>query len=77
MNLKSRGATTCVQTHTSSLQGDVMPSTHHGILIQVVFSTKQRLRLLHPDWRDELFAILGKHKIEFYKRYVFDEEIVA
>jgi putative transposase len=36
-----------------------MPSTHHGILIHVVFSTKQRFKLLHKDWRDELYAIMG------------------
>ena len=43
-----------------------MPSTHHGILIHVVFSTKQRFRVLHRDWRDDLFAymggIAGEHK---------------
>ena len=36
-----------------------MPSTHHGILIHVVYSTKQRIKLLHKDWRDELYAIMG------------------
>ena len=36
-----------------------MPSTHHGLLIHVVFSTKQRFKLLKPEWRDELFAIIG------------------
>lgn len=36
-----------------------MPSTHHGILIHVIFSTKQRFKLLHGDWRDELFAYMG------------------
>jgi REP element-mobilizing transposase RayT len=36
-----------------------MPSTHHGILIHVVYSTKQRIKLLHEDWRDELYAIMG------------------
>ncbi len=36
-----------------------MPSTHHGILIHVVFSTKQRTPLLHPSWRDDLFAMMG------------------
>ena len=36
-----------------------MPSTHHGILIHVVYSTKQRIKLLHKDWRDELHAIMG------------------
>ena len=36
-----------------------MSSTHHGILIHVVFSTKQRFKLLHKDWRDDLFAYMG------------------
>ena len=36
-----------------------MPSTHHGILIHVVFSTKQRTPLLHPNWRDDLYAMMG------------------
>jgi len=36
-----------------------MPSTHHGILIHVVFSTKQRFKLLRKDWRDDLFAYMG------------------
>ena len=36
-----------------------MPTTHHGILIHTVFSTKQRFKLLHADWRDELYAYMG------------------
>ena len=36
-----------------------MPTTHHGILIHAVFSTKQRFKLLHADWRDELYAYMG------------------
>ena len=36
-----------------------MPSTHHGILLHVVFSTKQRRSLLRVDWRDDLFAYMG------------------
>ena len=36
-----------------------MPSTHHGILLHVVFSTKQRRDLLLIDWRDDLFAYMG------------------
>lgn len=36
-----------------------MPSTHHGILIHVVFSTNKRFKLLHKDWRDDLFAYIG------------------
>ena len=33
--------------------------SHHGILVHVVFSTKLRFKLLHSDWRDELYAIFG------------------
>ena len=36
-----------------------MPSTHHGILIHVVFSTKQRFKLLSKDWRDDVYAYMG------------------
>jgi putative transposase len=36
-----------------------MPSTHHGILIHVVFSTKQRFALLHQSWRDDLYGVIG------------------
>ena len=36
-----------------------MPTTHHGILIHVVFSTKQRFKLLKSAWRNELFAYIG------------------
>lgn len=36
-----------------------MPSTHHGILIHVVFSTKQRFKLLSKAWRDDLYAYIG------------------
>ena len=36
-----------------------MPGTHHGILIHVVFSTKQRLKVLHESWRDDLYAVMG------------------
>ena len=34
-------------------------STHHGILIHTVFSTKLRMRVIRDDWRDDLFAYLG------------------
>ena len=44
---------------STSSQPIPMPSTHHGILIHVVFSTKQRFKLLHADWRDDLFAYMG------------------
>ena len=36
-----------------------MPTTHHGILVHVVFSTKQRFKLLNDKWREELFAYIG------------------
>ena len=34
-------------------------STHHGILVHVVFSTKCRVALLDDSWRDDLFAYIG------------------
>ncbi|GAA4448122.1 IS200/IS605 family transposase [Novipirellula rosea] len=34
-------------------------SSHHGILVHVVFSTKYRKPLLHSDWLDDLFAYIG------------------
>jgi putative transposase len=34
-------------------------STHHGILVHVVFSTKYRVPCLHDEWRDELYAYIG------------------
>ena len=34
-------------------------STHHGILLHVVFSTKYRKPLIADDWRAELFAYIG------------------
>lgn len=34
-------------------------STHHGILLHVVFSTKYRKPVLADAWRDELFAYIG------------------
>ncbi len=34
-------------------------STHHGILLHVVFSTKYRRPLLADAWRDDLFAYVG------------------
>ena len=36
-----------------------MPSTHHGLLIHVVFATKLRYPRLADAWRDELFACIG------------------
>lgn len=34
-------------------------STHSGILIHAVFSTKLRFKLLHESWQDELFSYIG------------------
>ena len=34
-------------------------STHHGLLIHVIFSTKLRQPLLHDNWRDDLHAYIG------------------
>ena len=34
-------------------------STHHGILLHVVFSTKLRKPVLNDSWRDDLFAYIG------------------
>ncbi|MDB4766997.1 IS200/IS605 family transposase [bacterium] len=34
-------------------------SSHDGILVHVVFSTKFRKPVLHDDWRDELLAYIG------------------
>jgi REP element-mobilizing transposase RayT len=46
-------------------------STHHGILLHVVFSTKYRKPLLADSWRDDLFSyiggIVGDHKATLLK----------
>ena len=34
-------------------------STHHGILLHVVFATKFRKPVLADSWRDDLFAYIG------------------
>jgi REP element-mobilizing transposase RayT len=34
-------------------------STHHGILLHVVFSTKHRSPLILDSWRDDLFGYIG------------------
>jgi putative transposase len=36
-----------------------MASTHHGLLIHVIFSTKLRYPLIRDTWRDDLFAYVG------------------
>ena len=34
-------------------------SSHHGILLHVVFSTKFRKPYLAEEWRDDLFGYIG------------------
>ena len=34
-------------------------SSHHGILLHVIFSTKYRKPLIAESWQDELFAYIG------------------
>jgi REP element-mobilizing transposase RayT len=34
-------------------------STHHGVLLHVVFSTKYRKPLIEAQWSDELYAYIG------------------
>ena len=36
-----------------------MSTTHHGLLIHVIFSTKLRYPLIRDSWRDDLFAYMG------------------
>ena len=36
-----------------------MSSTHTGILLHLVFSTKQRFPLIKDEWRGELFSYIG------------------
>lgn len=36
-----------------------MPSTHHGILLHIIYSTKNRFKLITDDWRDELHSYIG------------------
>ena len=36
-----------------------MPSTHTSLHYHIVFSTKDRLPIIAPDWRPRLHAILG------------------
>ncbi len=36
-----------------------MPSTHHGILIHAIFSTKNRKPIIADAWRDDLYAYFG------------------
>ena len=48
-----------------------MPSTHSNLLVHMIFSTKNRLKLIADNWRPEL------HGIEFNLEYVFDEAITG
>jgi putative transposase len=34
-------------------------STHHGILLHVVFSTKYRFKCISQEWSDDLYAYMG------------------
>ena len=36
-----------------------MSSTHHGILVHIVFGTKNREPLIEASWLDELFGYMG------------------
>jgi putative transposase len=36
-----------------------MPSTHLSLHYHIVFSTKNRARIIRPEWRDKLHAYLG------------------
>ena len=36
-----------------------MPSTHSNLLMHVIFSTKNRQKLIFDDWQAELFAYMG------------------
>ncbi len=36
-----------------------MPSTHSNLLVHVIFSTKNRFKLIADDWQAELFAYIG------------------
>ncbi len=36
-----------------------MSSTHHGIQLHIVFSTKNRAPLIEDHWQDDLFAYMG------------------
>ena len=36
-----------------------MANTYHQIYIQAVFAVKYRAAVLHKDWRNEVFAVIG------------------
>ena len=41
-----------------------MPSTHSNLLMHVIFSTKNRRKVLADQWRPELFAYMGGVALE-------------
>jgi putative transposase len=55
--MESRGATACVAKVLP--EESIMPSTHHGILIHTVFSTKNRKPMIDVEWQDDLYAYMG------------------
>ena len=54
-------------------------STHHGILLHVVFSTKYREPVLADAWRDDLHAYIGgtvkDHKATLLKSGSIEDHI--
>ena len=54
-------------------------STHHGILLHIVFSTKYRKPVLADAWRDSLFAYIGgivqDHKASLLKAGGIEDHI--
>lgn len=38
---------------------DAMPSTHLSLHYHLVFSTKDRIGMIAPEWRERLHAFLG------------------
>ena len=60
MTEASRNATTLDSLgRESQEQRNEIMSTHHGILLHVVFSTKFRKPYLAEEWRDDLFGYIG------------------
>jgi putative transposase len=54
-------------------------STHHGILLHVVFSTKYRKPVIADSWRDDLFGYIGgtvkEHKASLLKAGGIEDHI--
>ncbi|HMS11240.1 MAG TPA: transposase [Pyrinomonadaceae bacterium] len=40
-------------------QNDPMPSSHISLYFHIVFSTKDRRRLISPDWESRLYSFMG------------------